>query len=506
MIANIKKESCLYSAERNSELWLAGLCSHPHGSENTLPMSDYNSSLSRRNILATTAAASFVGMAGCSGTDDDDDGAENERTDEEADLSDETSETEEAENEDEADEPTNELELLHAWSTGDGKAAIEALIEGFQEQHPEVELAEESVDASFPDDYNQAVLEKLQGNNPPSTFQAWPGKTLEIFDGAFEDIEEEVWDADLKNNYPSELQELAQHGGRYVTVPVNIHRINNLYYNTSVVEEADVNPETFEVPSDVVDACAKIEEETSAVPFAHQTNSAWSTIQLWETILLGQAGIDGYEAFINGNSTPNQVESALRAIVDLTEYYPRDASSMTFTEANRMVIDGEAAFIHQGDWVAAANSESDNTSSGEEWNYGGVDNFNYGEDWNHVAYPGTAGSYILNMDSFPYVADNPSPVATRMFLRYSGNPEGQVLFNGPKGSIPPRSDADVSSLDTHQQDQFEDYNAADNLVPSIHHGLAASGDVETAIDAAFNRFIERYDVTDTRDSLISASN
>ena len=427
-------------------------------------MSDNDPTLSRRTVLSTTGAAAIAGLAGCSGGGDGGDGGGG----------------------------SNELELLHAWSSGDGNAAIGALIEGFQEEHPDVEFAEEPVNGAARSNLDQVISNKLQANDPPSTFQSWPGNHLETYEGAFEDIEGDVWNDDLKENYLAGPQEQAQYNGTYVTVPLNIHRINNLFYNTAVVEEAGVDPESFSSPSDVVDACATIAEETDAVPFAQQTSGTWSTVQLWETILLGQAGIDGYESFINGEGDSEAVQSALEAVVELSEYYPSDSSSISFTEANTMVMEGDAAFIHQGDWAAGA--------------YSGADDFNYGEDWNQVTYPGTSGSYLLNMDSFPYMANNPSPEATRQFLSYCGTAEGQVLFNAEKGSIPPRSDADVSSLNQFQQDQYDDFNAADNQPPSIEHGLAVTPGVKTNISSAFSGFLEDYDAAATAESLIGASN
>jgi len=427
-------------------------------------MSDNDPTLSRRTVLSTTGAAAIAGLAGCSGGGDGGDGGGG----------------------------SNELELLHAWSSGDGNAAIGALIEGFQEEHPDVEFAEEPVNGAARSNLDQVISNKLQANDPPSTFQSWPGNHLETYEGAFEDIEGDVWNDDLKENYLAGPQEQAQYDGTYVTVPLNIHRINNLFYNTAVVEEAGVDPTSFSSPSDVVDACATIAEETDAVPFAHQTSGTWSTVQLWETILLGQAGIDGYEAFINGNGDSAAVQSALESVVELSEYYPSDSSSISFTEANTMVMEGDAAFIHQGDWAAGA--------------YSNRDGFTYGEDWNQVTYPGTSGSYLLNMDSFPYMANNPSPEATRQFLSYCGTAEGQVLFNAEKGSIPPRSDADVSSLNQFQQDQYDDFNAADNQPPSIEHGLAVTPGVKTNISSAFSGFLEDYDAAATAESLIGASN
>jgi glucose/mannose transport system substrate-binding protein len=432
-------------------------------------MTDKSTKLSRRTVLTTTGAAAVTGLAGCTGGDEGSGGSNGNRSG-----------------------GANELELLHAWSSGDGNAAIAALIEGFQEEHPDVEFAEEPVDGAARSNLDQVVLNKLQANDPPSTFQLWPGKNLAKFDGAYEDIEDDVWTDDLKENYLAGPQEQAQYNGSYVSVPLNIHRINNLFYNTAVLEEAGVDPASLSSASDVVSACETIAAETDAVPFAHQTSGTWSTVQLWETILLGQAGIDGYEAFINGNGDAGQVQTALESVVELSEYYPGDSSSITFTEANTMVMDGDAAFIHQGDWAAGA--------------YSNADGFNYGEDWGQVTYPGTSGSYLLNMDSFPFMANNPSPEATRQFLSYCGTAEGQVRFNAEKGSIPPRSDADVSALNQFQQDQFEDFNAADNQPPSVEHGLAVSPAVKTNISDAFSSFLENYDAAATADALIGASN
>lgn len=421
-------------------------------------MSDNDTPLSRRTVLKSTAAAGAAGLAGCMGGGNG--------------------------------SGSNAIQLLHAWSDGDGNAAIGALIEGFTEAHPDVEFADEPVNGAARGNLDQVISNRLQANDPPSTFQTWPGQTLTKFGDAYADIEGDVWNDDLKDNYLAGPKEQAQLDGTYVTVPLNIHRINNLFYNTAVLEEAGVDPESMSSPADVVDACEAVSQNTDAVPFANQTSGAWSTVQLWETILLAEAGIDGYNAFIEGEGDVDQVRSALENVVELSEYYPSDASSLSFTEANTMVMDGDAAFIHQGDWAAGA--------------YSGNDDFNYGEDWGQVTYPGTSGSYLLNMDSFPYLANNPSPEATKTFLSYCGSAEGQVLFNKEKGSIPPRKDADVSELNTFQQDQYDDFTNADNQPPSIQHGLAVSPGISTNIGSAFSGFLENYDADTTADDLISA--
>ena len=432
-------------------------------------MSKDTNILSRRNVLRATGAATVGMLAGCGGGGGNGNGNGNGNGG--------------------ADEP---IQLLHAWSEGDGNAAIAALIEGFQEEHPDIEFSEDPVDGAARGNLDQVISNRLQSNDPPSTFQTWPGKALEKFGSAYADIEGDVWNDDLKNNYRSGPQDAAQLNGTYVTVPINIHRINNLFYNTSVVDEAGVDPTSFSSPSDLVDACETIASETDAVPFAHQTSSAWSTGQLFGSTLIATGGADGYDSYINGEGDRADVKAALDHIIELREYYPDNSSSIGLTEANTMIQEGDAAFLHQGDWAAGA--------------YSGNDDFNYGEDWNQVTYPGTSGSYQLNMDSFPYFDNNPSPEATKTFLSYCGTTDAQIRFNAEKGSIPPREDADVSELNEFQQDQFDDFTSADAQPPSIQHGLAVSPGVLTNYGEAFSAFIESYNADETADALIDAFN
>ncbi len=169
-------------------------------------MADNNHAVSRRTVLKSTAATGAVaGLAGCSGL---------------------------------TGGGTNAIELLHAWSSGDGNSAIEALINGFREAHPDVEFAEEPVNGAARSNLDQVVSNRLQSNNPPSTFQTWPGQALTKFGEAYEGIGDDVWTQDMRDNYLEGPKAQAQLDGTFVTVPLNIHRINNLFYNTAVLEEA----------------------------------------------------------------------------------------------------------------------------------------------------------------------------------------------------------------------------------------------------------------------------
>ncbi|GAB3676082.1 ABC transporter substrate-binding protein [Halopiger thermotolerans] len=369
--------------------------------------------------------------------------------------------------------------MLHGWAEGDGQAAIRALVEGFQEAHPDVDFGVQDVQGGARDNLESVVTTLLQDGDPPSTWQEWPGANLLQFSGDLGDIEGDVWDDDMKENYREGPQAAARPDGTYVAVPLNIHRINNLFYNVAVVEEAGVDPESLEGPEDLVDAFQAVADNTDATPFANGTNELFTTFQLWETIFLAQAGPEAYDRLINGEFDDEQaVRDSLAVLADYSEFFPDDHFSIDFTTANERVINGDAAFIHQGDWAAGA--------------YRNADGFEYEDDWNHVPFPGTEGLYALNMDSFTYPADNPTPEVTKTFLSYVGSTDAQERFNPLKGSIPPRVDVDESQFPPFLQQQIEDFRNAKGQPPSIAHGAAVRpelrGEAENAIDAYLGNF------------------
>ncbi|GGN88887.1 MULTISPECIES: ABC transporter substrate-binding protein [Haloarcula] len=432
-------------------------------------MTDDNSDkrLTRRNALRIAGAAGAASLAGCGGDggDGSSDGSDGSGS------GDGGGDTTTA---------TSTLEVAHWWGEGDGNAAINALFEGFKEKYPNVSTDDNLVAGGAGSNLRTNIRTRIQNGSHPSTWQAWPGKNLIPFTDAdlLEDIEDSVWSKNgMKDAYLPGVKDAAQPAGNYVTVPLNIHRINNLFYNVSVVEDAGVDPTSLETPSDVTDALKAV-SDAGYTGMAHQTGSAWSTVQMFATIFLGQTDAETYNAtWVEGNIEANRdaIASALDVVREYSEFYPSDSGSISWTEANSGVINGETAFLHQGDWAAGT--------------YVGTDGFKYKEDWDYVPFPGTSGNYMLNMDSFPYPTANPSPEATTKWCRYCGTTEGQERFNPKKGSIPPRTDASTEPFSAFSQDQIKDFTDSDAQPPSLQHGLAVKPSVKTGVSSAFSSFI-----------------
>jgi len=457
-------------------------------------MTDENSRrVSRRTYVKAASgisAATLAGLAGCTGGGGDGGGGDSGTTSEGTEGGGGNA-TEGGSGSGGSMKP---LQIQHWWTGGDGSEAIQALLEGFKEEYPDVEINENPVAGGAGENLQAVIKKRVLNNNPPSTWQAWPGANLQPYAEAdkLEDIGSSVWDKNgMKDAYLEGPKQAAQLDGKFVTVPINIHRLNNLFYNTKVVEEAGVDPSSISKPSDVVDAMQKI-DEAGYVGMAQQTKSAWSTGQLWAQVLLGEAGSDTYTSVMDGDVSGNEeaVRNALEIVKEYEQYYPDDAGSISWTEANKMMINGEAGFFHQGDWAAGM--------------YRGQDGFDYEKDWNQVPFPGTKGMYSLNMDSFPMPTNNPSSETTEKYLQYCGSKDAQKRFNPNKGSIPPRTDVSEDAFGPFLQNQMEDFKNSDAQPPSVQHGLAVGPDKLTKFSDAMSSFISNYDVDATYSSLQSA--
>ncbi|WP_440007604.1 ABC transporter substrate-binding protein [Halomicrococcus sp. SG-WS-1] len=427
-------------------------------------MTKDDSNTTRRTYLKSTAVAGAAGMAGLSGCLGGSDGS--------------------GDGGDGGDGGGNKVEVQHWWTGGDGGAAIKALFEGFEKKH-DVKVKPNPVSGGAGQNLQSVIKKRVLNNNPPSTWQAWPGKNLQPYVEAdkLKDIGDSIWsNNDMKKAYLKGPKEAAKPGGKFVSVPLNIHRLNNLFYNVEVVEKAGVDPKSIKKPSDLVDAMKQVENKTNAVGMAHQTKSGWSTLQLWAMILLGEHGEQAYTAFTEGKVKENQqaVKDSLSTVKEYKKHFNSDAGSLDWQQANKKLINGKAAFIHQGDWAAGM--------------YRSQKNFEFEKQWDMAPFPGTKGMYALVMDSFPFPKNNPTTDATKKFLQYVGSVDAQERFNPKKGSIPPRTDVPKDKFGPFLSRQMDEFKDSKSQPPSITHGLATKPGTLTKLKDAATTFNSDWNV------------
>ena len=432
-------------------------------------MTDQDRRLSRRHFVGATGAATLAGLAGCSGGGDGGGGSDGSDGG-----------------------GGNTLEILHAWTGGDGARAAEALVAAFEEEYPDVDHEFNPIGGGGNQNLDAVVANRLQNGDPPSSFANWPGPNLQRYEGVLGEVDG-VWESEgFEDVMVDEAVDLHQYNGAYRAVPLGSHRLNCLFYNTSVVEEAGVDPDSLTSVSALIDALETVQSETDATPMTHGASGTWTTTQLFASTMLGQEGYDAYMSFLDGSPDEAAVRATFESLAEiLGNYINEDASSIGLTESNQNIIEGNAAFIHQGNWAAGA--------------YRNAEDFAYDEDWGFKTYPGSEGMYMLHFDSFLYPSSNPSPDATEQFMAFVGSEAAQVAFNQYKGSIPTRTDVDMSQFGPYLQETQEDFAEADERPPNLQHGLGVTSETMTSLNEVISsEFSGPYNVDAATSGFVDA--
>lgn len=385
------------------------------------------------------------------------------------------------------------LEVLHGWAGGDGELAINALIEAFQEEYPEMDTNFQAVGASANVNLNATILRRMRNNNPMSSFANWPGLNLERYRDHLMDLEADVWDAEgYKDVMQGRAVELCTFNGQMPAVPLGSHRMNNLFYNISAFEEAGIDAESLDGMPALMDALDTLSTETDIAPMGQAMVAPWTVLQLWAQVLQSEAGVDAYMDFIEGNGDRAAMIDSLELVQEIQENYIQGgASSQSFTDVGGMMINGEVACMHQGNWLAGQ--------------FRGDDAFNYQEHWDWVPFPGTEGTYGYHIDAFVAPANNPTRDETIAFQKFVGTKTAQIEFNNFKGSVPLRTDIDPNELEPFIGLTYEDLTSSDRYPPTIAHGLAVEpeqlGDCRTAMS---DNMMGPYDLEAAADALLDA--
>jgi glucose/mannose transport system substrate-binding protein len=431
-----------------------------------------NRLVTRRQYLLSTGAVGTAVLAGCAEDEDPDA------------IDDEGNGNGNGNGDDDGD-----LEVVHWWTAGGEEEAFEALVDGFES---ETEYTVESNPA--PGGAGAAIDAEIQtrvlDEDPPGTFQIWPGEALRTYtdEGALEPVGE-LWEDGAEEEYLESVLEASSPDDDIVAVPINIHRLNNVFYNVEVLEDAGVDPEGIDSPEAFLEAL-EAADDAGYVGLTQQTQEPWGVLQLWEVVFTGQHGVDAFQQFLDGEAAEleAEIEESLSLVEETSEYYNEDAGTVSWDEANADVITGDAAFHHNGDWAA-----------GE---YQGADDFEYGEDWDYIPFPGTEEVYTLVMDSFVMPTNNPSPDATEAWIEYCSTVDAQERFNPPKGSIPPRTDVPTDEFPPFLQDQMDDFEGSDEQVTSISHGSGLEPGQASEVEEAFAVFTDNWDPEETTEDLV----
>ena len=385
------------------------------------------------------------------------------------------------------------VEIYHWWTSGGEKAAIDALVDVFEARYPDVFVKQTPV-AGGAGYVMKALMKSLVlAGEAPDAFQMHAGyEGKPYFDADYFDPISDLWTAEgWKDVIPDVVEDMCKFDGEYYAIPVNIHRVNVVWYNKPLLDANGIDPTTLTTWDAFFTACDTLVDAGIAHPIALGDTGKWTDTHVLEQIIAGE-GIDFYEDWVNGEVTSAidpKLVSALNTFARYLGYVNTDHGTLTWDMAIARVITGEAAFSIMGDWA-----------NGEFYVAGKV----YGTGYGTFPSPGTAGMYGLCIDCFQHPKGVAHPANSLNWLRVVGSKEGQDAFNPIKGSIPARTDANVTKYGPYQVAAIVDFTAATYMYPSVAHGSGAPEAFTAELDDIMSAFVTDRDVSAAASALTAA--
>jgi glucose/mannose transport system substrate-binding protein len=378
------------------------------------------------------------------------------------------------------------------WADGSEKKGLDALEKLFGEQFPNDKFVNLAVAGGAGSNAKAKLAADLQAGNPPDSFQGHAGAELTdyINNGQIEPVDD-LYKAEGWNDvFPADLLARLTVDNHIYSVPSNIHRANVVWVNNKLLTDNGIDPK--KAPADI-DAWIKDMDTLKAAGVKTPLSIAgtWTQVELLETVLISDLGVDGYNGLFDGKTgwDSDGVTKALNHYKTLLSYANTAADGDDWPGATDMVIDGTAAYNVMGDWAVAEFTDK-----------GKVD----GTDYSYWAVPGQDGVYDFLADSFTLPKGAPNAEGAKDWLRLIGSADGQHAFNLAKGSIPARTDIKPDDFPPYQQWAMGEFQK-DQIVSSIAHGAAVNLSWGTDISNAVSQFYGSQDVAALQSALVTAA-
>jgi len=385
----------------------------------------------------------------------------------------------------EAEKPSGKLEIFSWWTAGGEAEGLNAIIDVYKGLYPDVDVVNATVAGGAGTNAKAVLATRLQGGNPPDSFQVHAGLEVEKYSPTQYLVPlDDMLDPAV---YPADLLSMLKYEDHYWSIPVNIHRSNVLWYNKTVLKDAGI-----EAPKTMDEFLSDLEllKGKGYIPMTMGTKEGWEAAHVFEGFLLSFLGPDDYIGLWKGTTawTDPRVTSALEAFKKMMTYVNTDNAALTWDGAAQYLTSNKAAFLIMGDWTAGWFASQNFT------------------DFGSVATPGTDKVFIALSDSFALPKGAPNEAAAKSWLEVVGSKAGQEAFNPKKGSICARTDCDdaafkaVPATYDYLHATAEEWKT-DRIVPSIVHGAATIESWATAYKDTMALFVASGDVAKTQTSL-----
>jgi glucose/mannose transport system substrate-binding protein len=331
------------------------------------------------------------------------------------------------------------LEIFSYWTNGSEAKGLGAMIDDFKKQNPGVNVTNAAVSGDGGLNAQAALQARLAGGNPPDTWQTAPmfGVTQYSDANLLADLTPLYQKNDWSKVIPADIIDAVSADGKIYGAVTNVHRSNALWYNAKVIKDAGIDPTSLKSFNDLVALKGKLDAKGISTLCIGNSDGYGSRV-LFENVLFAYLGVQGYKDLFAGKTAWDdpKVVAAVQTYVDSIPAWSRDNQSLAWHDATQALGEGKCAFESMGDWAY-----------GELQTMG----FAYKKDFDYVEFPGSAGTFLANADLFVVSNKAKDPDNALKWVETANSAQAQVDFSRLKGSVPVRSDADVSSLPEYQQ-------------------------------------------------------
>ncbi|MFT6925757.1 MAG: glucose/mannose transport system substrate-binding protein [Psychromonas sp.] len=354
----------------------------------------------------------------------------------------------------------SDIEVLHWW-TAKGETEAQAILEKA--------LLEENIKwnnfAIVGEGGESAVrvlhMRALSGNPPDVAQIKGPdiGEWTRI--GMLEEIGQ-ITDTSLwPQILPQIVRETVTVDGKYMAVPINIHRVNWLWLNKAIFDQLSLPvPTTWDSFFDIAD---KI-KAAGYIAIAHG-GTDWQDALLFESMALSLLGAEKYkQAFVEHDKavlTSPEMIHVFEQFKRLHQYTDSSMRGKDWYQASQLISNNKAGMQFMGDWAKGM------------WNAQGKTAM---VDYICVDVPESKGLFSYNIDSFVFFEKNGSKTPREIQRGFADtllSEKFQADFNLAKGSIPVRKGINMVKFDQCSHKSFADFNSGE-LVPSFTQNLAST--------------------------------
>jgi glucose/mannose transport system substrate-binding protein len=377
------------------------------------------------------------------------------------------------------------VEVVHWWTSGGEKAAVDVL--KAQVEKDGFTWKDGAVAGGGGATAMTVLKSRAMAGNPPGVaqikgpdIQEWGSTGLLNPDALTDVAKSENWDGLLSKK----VSDTVKYDGKYVAVPVNIHRVNWLWINPEVFKKAGI----AKAPTTLEEFYAAGDKLKAAgfIALAHG-GQPWQDSTVFEDVVLSVMGPEGYKkAFVDLDEktlTGPEMVKALTELKKVATYMDPNRAGRDWNIAAADVINGKAGMQAMGDWAKSEWTAAKKIA---------------GKDYQCVPFPGTEKAFTYNIDSLAVflIKDKNNIAAQQDLAKVALGTDFQKVFSINKGSIPVRTDMqnDMEKLgfDSCAQQAAKDFLADDKsggLQPSMAHNMATSLAVQGAIFDVVTNYI-----------------